>query len=246
MILSLNHEMRVAQQMQMQLMPSAITLCNIQQKMGVNITSHFACSSELGGDFWGCKMLSDEELAIYICDFSGHGIASAINTFRFHALLEQQAEQYGRDPSFFLGLLNQQMHCLLQPDQFATAFYGVLHLGLDSLFYVAAGAPRPALRRADGSIEWIDSSGLPVGIRANHTYPLREIPFYAGDALLCYSDCLIEEPTLNGNLLAEENIASLFSQHQNPIEVLLKPFTNTNGQTTAFSDDLTVNVYVRV
>lgn len=241
--------MHIAQRMQLQLMPSAPALEQIKAKLGVHIASHFSCSADLGGDFWGCKMLSEDELALYCCDFSGHGIAAAINTFRFHALLEHQVMDYGREPAYFLARLNQQMHSLLQPDQFATAFYGVLHLGLDTLFYVGAGAPSPVLLRKNGEIEWVDSSGLPVGVSAHHQYSLREIPFSKGDHFICYSDCLIEQPTMQGTLLDEKALEEMISRSaQTPedlMQALLKPFMQPDGSLMAFPDDLTVNVYGR-
>jgi sigma-B regulation protein RsbU (phosphoserine phosphatase) len=249
MILALNKEMQIAQRMQQALMPSAEVQAGIAAQMGITIASHFSCSAELGGDFWGCKMLSDEELAIYLCDFSGHGVAAAINTFRFHALLEHQLESYGRDPSLFMGMLNQQMHSLLQRDQFATAFYGILHLGLDTLFYVGAGSPPPLLIHEDGTSAWVDSAGLPVGINPQHHYPLQEITFDKNSMLLCYSDCLIEQPTQTGALLTAPEIANLAQHHRASAEglqqALLQPFRDANHHLPDFADDLTITIYQR-
>jgi phosphoserine phosphatase RsbU/P len=247
-------ETAIAKRMQLALMPSAECLRTIEQQFALQTANCFLCSSELSGDFWGCKTLSDEELALYISDFSGHGLASAINTFRFHALLEHQLYQYGRDPAYFIALLNQQMTTLLTAEQFTTAFYGVLHTGLNTLFYIAAGTPPPLLLRPNGTIEWIDGTGLPLGIIEQTRYPLQEISFLRGDLLLCYSDSLIEQPLPDGTMLDENNIADIvlhtLSQHPNHLpnallEALLSHFRTPSGEVIALADDLTINMYLR-
>jgi sigma-B regulation protein RsbU (phosphoserine phosphatase) len=253
-----NREIRIAQQMQHDLMPSPARIGALESRYGLKIASFFSCSADLSGDFWGITPVNEEEIALYICDFSGHGVAAAINTFRFHALLEQQIEQFGGAAAYFMERLNKQMVSLLAADQFATTFYAVLHLGLDTLFYVAAGAPSPLMLRDAGSespsIEWIDGTGLPIGIREKHRYPLQETPFPKGDVLLCYSDSLIEQPTCAGTLLSTDAIAELVLQtvQQKPenlpqaiIDSLLSPFRMADGSVIPFQDDLTLNVYSR-
>jgi sigma-B regulation protein RsbU (phosphoserine phosphatase) len=231
-------------------MPASSHLESIRQQLGIEIGECFVCADELGGDFWGCTPLSDEELAIYICDFSGHGTASAINTFRFHTLLQQQMEQFGRDPAYFINLLNRQMHSLLAVDQFATTFYGVIHTALDTLFYAATGAPPPLLLRADNTNEWLDSSGLPLGVVTEANYEVRETPFLPGDMLLCYSDSLIEQPLSAGGLLTEDDIARILQQRraqpaQDIITALIQPLQDEAGNLGTLNDDLTLNLYRR-
>jgi sigma-B regulation protein RsbU (phosphoserine phosphatase) len=40
----------------------------------------------LGGDFWGAKVIDQDRLMLYLVDFSGHGVASALNTIRLHTI----------------------------------------------------------------------------------------------------------------------------------------------------------------
>lgn len=247
-------ETSIAKSMQLALMPSASAMNRIEESFSLQTANSFLCSSVLSGDFWGCKELSDEELAIYICDFSGHGIASAINTFRFHALLEHQMNSFGSAPSHFMDLLNKQMCALLATEQFTTAFYAVLHTGLNTLFYASAGAPPPLILRANGTIEWIDSAGLPLGISANNHYAIKEVAFDAGDLLLCYSDSLIEQPLSSGAPLSEQKISEIIlnTLDNRPnhlpnalIEAFLAHFCDDTGELIALADDLTINAYLR-
>ncbi len=47
-------ELALARSMQERLMPGPARLAELRDALGVSIDAHFAPSSELGGDFWGC------------------------------------------------------------------------------------------------------------------------------------------------------------------------------------------------
>jgi sigma-B regulation protein RsbU (phosphoserine phosphatase) len=146
------------------------------------------------------------------------------------------------------------MHSLLSAEQFTTAFYGILHTGLDTLFYVAAGSPPPLILRADGSIEWIDSTGMPLGITENNDYRIQEISFASGDLLLLYSDSLIEQKLPSGEILNETRLAEIVAQTASKrsnhlpnaiLQTLLENFRNDDGEVIPLADDLTINIYLR-
>ena len=109
--------------MQMALLPCPATLQDIQKRYSLEVTSYFEPSDKLGGDFWQTVPLSNNRIGFYLCDFSGHGLAAALNTFRLHTLIFQMQSQI-QVPSDFLNELNQQLYILLQRGQFATFFFG--------------------------------------------------------------------------------------------------------------------------
>ena len=153
----------------------------------------------LGGDFWQIFPLSKTRLGFYICDFSGHGVASALNTFRLHALVSQN-NLHLKTPALFLKHLNKQMHLLLPRGQFATMFLGILDTRKKTLTYSGAGAPNPIfIRKGRGRL--LASEGLPLGILPNPEYQNSCIELQKGDILLLYSDALIEAPNKNGKRL---------------------------------------------
>ena len=253
----LSTELHIAQKMQYDLLPSESYLLQLRKQHGLAVDKAFEASDMLSGDFWGCTPLNDEEIALYFCDFSGHGLAAAINTFRFHTLLTEQIDRWGRDASHFMNMLNQQLHRLLASEQFATMFYATLHKGLNSLFYVGAGCPQPLIIRNDGSHEWIDSTGLPVGVDFQWKYKVEEIPFSTGDILVLYSDSLIEYGDIeqwdeNRTQIADVVIKA-YNRYQNDSECtqwilaeLLRHHHLARGFGTPLKDDLTLNIYRRL
>jgi sigma-B regulation protein RsbU (phosphoserine phosphatase) len=192
-------ELQSAQRMQIDMLPSDKVLEETYNKYHINIHHYFEPSSVLGGDFWQIFPLSKTRLGFYICDFSGHGVASALNTFRLHALVSQN-NLHLKTPALFLKHLNKQMHLLLPRGQFATMFLGILDIRNKTLTYSGAGAPNPIFIRGKRG-RLLSSEGLPLGILPNPEYKNFCIQLQKGDSLLLYSDALIEAPNKKGERL---------------------------------------------
>ena len=189
-------ELHAARRMQMDMLPHDKTLHTIRETYHLNISHYFAPSSLLGGDFWQVIPISSNKIAFYICDFSGHGVASALNTFRLHALVSQNNKRLS-SPAEFLTQLNQQMHRLLPRGQFATMFLGIYDKRLRQLVYAGAGSPNPVLiHRKKNSL--LNAEGMPLGILPKPIYHDNTLKISKGDTLLLYSDALTESITTKG------------------------------------------------
>ena len=143
--------------------------------------------------------ISDTQLGIYICDFSGHGVAAALNTFRLHALISQHNKE-NLNPARFLKILNTQLNDLLPRGQFATLFMGVWDKVKMTLTYSGAGAPNPLLI-AKGKESLLHTEGIPLGISKRPVYKNYKVKMRPEDSLLLYSDALTETPNPEGKRL---------------------------------------------
>ncbi len=201
----IHHELMTAQNMQMALLPCPATLQDIQKRYALEVTSYFEPSDKLGGDFWQTVPLSNNRIGFYLCDFSGHGLAAALNTFRLHTLIFQM-QAHIQDPSDFLNELNQQLYILLQRGQFATFFFGIYDPKKQTLTYSGAASPSPFYW--DGN-EWqiLQTRGLPLGISQQAVYENITIPFESGNRLFIYSDALTETINSKGD---QTNVNELF------------------------------------
>lgn len=243
-------ELDDAREMQQMILPSSVQMEEFGAAFGIKIDSYFQPSSELGGDFWGVKQLSEKELAVYIVDFSGHGVTAALNTFRLHTLMHEYLNR-NYDPGTFLSDMNTSLNKLLAPGQFATMFYGIIDVKGDTLSYAAAASPSPILVAANGNIQMIDGTGFPLGINGKANYKTMTMSFKPGDVLCLYSDALIETEDHDNSLLKEEEVCQLIasqlpkSNNGNSghfVATLLNRFANHIPQ---LKDDLTVNFYHR-
>lgn len=248
-------ELRRAQMMQLEIMPAAPEIEKLEELHKLGIANHVEMSSELGGDFWKLHPINNHQLAVVMCDFSGHGISAALNTFRLHTLLRDTLNVV-HEPDEVLEVVNRKLYDLLPRDQFATFFMGVIDTQKKRVFYACAGCPNPIVLRKNKSYapEIISGRGMLVGAVEDSTYELQSMPFEPGDVLLTYSDALIETKNDVGQCLDEEAIAAKMQSHALNIEtlggqmkdVLLKSVLDMlwNHSGAPLEDDLTLALFV--
>ncbi|QJE72936.1 response regulator [Aerophototrophica crusticola] len=171
----LESDLRLARSMQLSLIPDFRRLAAVGARHGLSIEGHFEPSDELGGDFWTLFELGKGKVGFLVADFSGHGISAAINTFRFHTLIER-INPMDYAPADWLTMLNRPLKDLLPVGQFATCFYAVIDPVEGSLSYAAAGAPSPLLLR-DGTATLLDASGLMLGVSNTPLLTSDTLPF---------------------------------------------------------------------
>lgn len=186
----IHSELSAAQSMQTGLLPTVQLLQDVRRRYGLDVVSYFEPSDKLGGDFWQITELDNQRIGLYLCDFSGHGLASALNTFRLHTLIFQMQEKI-KQPSDFLSILNYHLHTLLQRGQFATFFFCIYNYADSTLTYSGAAAPAPFLWNGK---KWqaLPTRGLPLGISQTAQYENQTVPFRPGNRLFIYSDALTE------------------------------------------------------
>lgn len=204
----IDEELCLAQKMQESLLPTQKSLIDIHKNFNLDIAFTFKPSSHLGGDFWQMIPISKHKIAFYVCDFSGHGVSSAMNTFRLHTLIGQMKKSQISIPSDFLGILNNKLYKLLPRGQFATFFFGIIDVKKETLTYSGAGSPFPFLI-THNSIQNLDTSGLPLGISPNASYINHQIPFTKKMSLFIFSDSLIEQQNSKGERLNYQSFLNL-------------------------------------
>lgn len=248
----INAELDAAKAMQARLMPNAYQLEIYENVFNMKIAHHFKTSSALGGDCWGTRPLSENRLAIYMFDFSGHGTSAALNVFRMHTIM-QECMHVGGEPGNFLSTLNRHLHPLLERDEFATMFYGVIDTDANCLLYASAATPPVMLfSKAEKEPIVLSVRGFPLGVVPNTLYETKYVPFVHEDLLLLYSDCLIETKNSAGEFLPEQQIKDttrgiVSKLPQNPsvevVESLIKLLdTHAAG---VMDDDMTITAYWR-
>jgi sigma-B regulation protein RsbU (phosphoserine phosphatase) len=77
-------------------------------------------------------------------------------------------------------------------ERYATLFYGVFNGTTRELRYVNAGHNPPLVVRRDGSTNWLESGGAPVGIFPDWAYEEGVVQLYPGDLILAFTDGVIE------------------------------------------------------
>ena len=204
-------ELQNARHMQINMLPHPKQITEFCDKFQIQLAQFFEPSFALGGDYWQMFPIRGELLGLYLCDFSGHGVAAALNTFRLHGIIAQMNKSSIHSPAAFLQDINSQLFELLPRGQFATFFFGIYDPKTHILNYAGADAPTPFLR-SGRKTRLLDTAGMPLGIVKNATYTDHAVQMKPGDSLFLYSDALTESPCTDGSRLGTIGFQKIVEQ----------------------------------
>jgi phosphoserine phosphatase RsbU/P len=183
-------------------------------------------SGHVGGDLVGFFPINARRIGIFAIDVAGHGIASAMMTARLAGYLsgtspEQNIalvlSEFGiydaHPPSVIAAELNRIVIEEMQTDAYFTLAIADVDLISGRVALCQAGHPHPAVQRADGTIEYHGSGGLPIGMFSGASYDEFSLDLHPGDRLLMMSDGMTEAADADGTLLGEEGLADLMTRH---------------------------------
>ena len=105
-----------------------------------------------------------------------------------------------------VGAVNRHVYATSLTDRYATLFYGVLAGAARTVRYVNAGHTPPIVMRRDGSIEWLEAGGAPVGMFPDWPYEEGAVQLNSGDLVLAYTDGVIEAESPFGEVWGVEGL----------------------------------------
>ena len=154
---------------------------------------------ELGGDCYDFVPLAGRRLALTIADASGKGLPAALMISNVQSSLRTAALFTGSDVAATVGAVNRQVYASSFADRYATLFHGVFDETTRTLRYVNAGHNPPIVARRDGSIDWLEPGGAPIGMFPDWAYQANDVHLDPGDLLLAYTDGVTEVVDPAGN-----------------------------------------------
>ena len=183
-------------------------------------------SGRVGGDLVGFYTISEGKIGLYSIDVSGHGISSALMTARLAGFLSDgspdqnvgliktnEGEYAARPPERAVAILNDIVLNDMDTEHYFTILLVEADLNTGVMRLSQAGHPHPAVQRADGSVEFHGTGGMPVGLIPAAEFDCFEIQLHKGDRLLLSSDGVTECADIAGNLLDEEGLARVLKTH---------------------------------
>ena len=152
----------------------------------------------LGGDCYDFLPLPKNHLAFAIGDASGKSLPAALMIANVQSSLRTAASFTGNDPASVLDTVNRQVHASCLADRFATLFYGVFDAATRTLCYANGGHIPPLVVRRDGSVVWLATAGLPLGLFPDSAYEEGTLQLHPGDTVIAYTDGVIEAENQSG------------------------------------------------
>ena len=174
-----------AQGIQRTLHPDAI-----EERPGYQIEAFYQPFRAVGGDYFDVIDLPGNRTLFALADVSGKGIAAALLASNIQALVRSLAVTEP-DVVTLASRMNGHLSRYTPSDRFATAVFLLLNRDSGEITYVNAGH-NPPLICGSGPTDFLEATGLPLGLFANAIYEKRVATLAPGDTLLIYTDGLTD------------------------------------------------------
>jgi serine phosphatase RsbU (regulator of sigma subunit)/anti-sigma regulatory factor (Ser/Thr protein kinase) len=186
-----------AQTLQRSLLPPSLPIIP-----GIQLASRYRAAGDghqVGGDFFDVFPVGDDGWAIVMGDVSGKGVVAAGLTAL--ARYTARAVSIGSTrPSEVLAATNEAVLAADVGERFCTMAHARMRVGLDEVVIDLAlgGHPRPLLLAASGEVRPVGVPGTVIGLFPDCDVTDARVSLGPGDALVLFTDGLIEARAPNG------------------------------------------------
>ena len=215
-LFKLQEEMRLARDIQMNLLPA-----NSPQIAGYDIAGRTIPAKEVGGDYFDYIHLNDHCLAFCLGDVSGKGMPAALLMANLQATLRGQAV-LEISCRICMERSNKLLFHGTDSTKFATLFYGILNAEKHELCYSNAGHDFPLLFAAGKTPSRLKTGGVVLGFVPDFSYSEARMTLNQGDVLVLYSDGITEAMNEQEQEFGEQRLARTVQQHiAEPAEAII-------------------------
>ena len=206
------HEMQLAHDLQMKLLPDPSIVANDAQ-----VDARVVPAESVGGDFYNLFRLGSGRTGVMIGDVSGHGyraaliMALALSASTIHA----QATRSAPEPAETLDrLLRSLRDELASTEMFITTFYGVVDPAARTLRYTNAGHPHAFVIGGDGQVVRLGATGPPLGMDERAPGAVTRPWDPGNDLLVLFTDGISDARSRLDTRLGETTVLETLSLHR--------------------------------
>ena len=210
-------------------------------KAGGHIWAESAPASYVGGDLYDVIPLPDDSLLAYVADVSGKGVPAALimaalsTNIRSEALLQSEVDK-------LLESVNNRLHSLTSEEGFfATIVLGRYWPASGKMQLALGGHLQPLWIGPNGLGNLPQLKGISMGVTPDVQYEKKEVSLSPGEAVLFFSDGVIEAENENKELFGNQRLIDYIKNAKGPPwgKGLLDLISRWRGNAKA-NDDLTV------
>jgi sigma-B regulation protein RsbU (phosphoserine phosphatase) len=237
-------ELQLAREIQQRFQPTAPPAVPGYELQGISFPSY-----QIGGDYYDFILCPDGRLVVALGDVSGKGTSAALLMSSLHAAVHAQVASC-RPITETVGAVNRYLADNTPANRFVTLFYAELDPLTGSLSFINAGHNPPLIAHAaGGTMEQLESGGLPLGIMPDGDYREGRTQLRPGDVLVTYSDGVTEQTNPRGEEFGAARLQEVIAQNvgltaagiRDKIESALSKF----AQGTPAVDDITLVIVKR-
>lgn len=174
-----------AADVQRSLQPAPMTNLENYQLAGDCVPSH-----TVGGDFFDWYR-QDEHVIITLGDVMGKGVGAAIIAATVRSVMRGSTENTGLAAAITKADAELDLD-LGRATSFVTMFHGSLEPATGTIRYVDAGHGLSAVVRADGKVNRLATTSLPLGLGLHETWQQETITLDPGDTFISASDGILD------------------------------------------------------
>jgi sigma-B regulation protein RsbU (phosphoserine phosphatase) len=242
---TMKRDLEIAREIQTWLVPS-----QPPEVPGTNIAFATRPQNSVAGDYYDAFYPNPEDrerLMVVIADVAGKSVPAALLMATLQASLRTIAGENAPLADLVARLNRYACAHSLNGLRFTTAVLSEYNPTSRRLTYVNAGHNAPILRRANGALETLEVGGLPLGIRLDRSHETASLELRSGDALIFFTDGVIEAFNESGEEFGNERWLSAVRNlpdwdAQQTLQFLMKRVDEFTGATRQ-SDDITCLVF---
>lgn len=198
--------------------------------------------TDAGGDFYDLVPLEGGRLAVFVGDVMGRGVQATSVMAQMRSAMRTLIAIDPRPEALMTAL--DRVFEALHVDQLVTTVYALADPGTDTVEVVSAGHPEPLVVRAGGTVESLaQDSTLLLGAGGGERSVLR-VALDPGDALLLYTDGLVERRGEDIDAGAARLVTALTAYRAADLEAWLTRVVETTRDPTR-DDDVAALLLVR-
>jgi phosphoserine phosphatase RsbU/P len=199
---TMKRDLEIAREIQTWLVPS-----QAPEVAGADIAFATRPQNSVAGDYYDAFYPDPEgreKLVVVVADVAGKSVPAALLMATLQASLRTIAGE-GVPVAELVTRLNRYASAYsLDGRRFTTAVLGEYEPASRRLTYVNAGHNAPILRRENGTLEKLETGGLPLGIKVDAAYETASLELRPGDALILFTDGVIEAFNESGEEFGNE------------------------------------------
>lgn len=166
----------------------------------VDVASVYVPASSVAGDYFDFVAVDEHCFGVVVADVSGHGVGAALVASMLKVAIAMTAARV-REPARLLAELNAFFLGKLER-QFITAVVAFIDTESGEVVLASAGHPPPLVRRADGAVEEVATSGFVLGRMRDAKFTDVRLLLGTGDAIVFYTDGVTEARGYSAERLA--------------------------------------------
>jgi len=241
-------ELNYAREIQLSMLPESTKTIGDLSIAGTSLPAN-----EVGGDYYDYFKISDNQTGIFICDVSGHGVASALLLSGLRSCMHLILEDTANPKEVFIKL-NKMIRRTQNRKMFVTAVFAVIDSQQNKCTLFNAGH-LPPYKISAGSDELFKIKRHGVALGAIDAFAsinednLVTFDFNKGDKLLLYTDGIIEAMDNNRNEYGFEKFENYLYMHTESspsklLDVLIKDVNHFTDNAEQI-DDISILVLSR-